>query len=88
MPLLATIKSGNEAPFIVTLTNTQPVKLPRPLAPGEYSVRVIEDLNKNGQWDTGDAGLTVQPERVFDFKPVKIRANWEVELILDPSADE
>jgi uncharacterized protein (DUF2141 family) len=88
VPLLATIKSGNEAPFIVTLTNTQPVKLPRPLAPGEYSVRVIEDLNKNGQWDTGDAGLTVQPERVFDFKPVKIRANWEVELILDPSADE
>jgi len=32
--------------------------------PGNYSIKVIEDLNGNGKWDTGIYGY-VQPEQIF-----------------------
>ncbi len=49
------------------------------LPPGEYSVQIIEDFNKNGRWDTGNYDLRRQPERIFVKKLDSLRANWEVE---------
>jgi len=50
------------------------------LEPGEYTFRVIEDLNGNKQWDTGDFNIKKQPEKIHFFStPITIRANWDVE---------
>ncbi len=56
------------------------------LAPESYHVRIIEDRNKNGQWDTGNYEKKLLPERVFYFKKeIKLRSNWEqVETINIP----
>jgi len=47
---------------------------------GEYSIRLIEDLNKNGKWDPGNYDLKKQPERVYFKKIEQLRANWDVEV--------
>ena len=36
--------------------------------PGKYTIRITEDLNDNGFWDTGDVLARRQPERVRVFK--------------------
>ncbi len=50
------------------------------LDPGNYRIKVIEDLNGNGHWDPGNYSLHLQPERVFFFHTdVTIRAYWDSE---------
>jgi len=50
------------------------------LIPGKYTMKIIDDLNNNGKWDTGDYIYKVQPEAVRLFpKEITIRANWDVE---------
>lgn len=49
------------------------------LNPGDYSVRIIFDANKNGIRDTGDYLKQIQPEKVYYYpKPITVRANWDV----------
>ena len=51
------------------------------LQPDQYSVTVIEDLNKNRVWDTGDYDKKRQPERIFSKKSESaLRANWDLEI--------
>lgn len=51
------------------------------LNPGNYNIRIIDDINRNGKWDTGDYIKRIQPEPVEYYKEsIKIRANWELEL--------
>lgn len=55
------------------------------LQPGEYMFRVIEDINDNKRWDSGDLLKGIQPEIVRLFSnPVVVRSNWEVDLKLTP----
>ncbi len=50
------------------------------LKPGSYKFKCIIDRNKNGQWDTGNYGKKLQPERVVWYdKLLEIRANWDIE---------
>ncbi len=50
------------------------------LLPGQYSARLIEDLDSNGLWTNGDWKLRRQPERVFLFgKELNMRADWDLE---------
>lgn len=50
------------------------------LEPKTYIIKVIEDRNDNGKWDTGNYKLKVQPEKVHYFrKEIKVRSNWDVE---------
>ncbi|WP_321295096.1 Ig-like domain-containing domain [Marinifilum fragile] len=60
------------------------------LEPKTYVVKVIEDRNNNGVWDTGNYKEKVQPEQVYYFyKELKIRSNWEVEdRIMIPASKE
>ncbi|RPH31168.1 MAG: hypothetical protein EHM93_14780 [Bacteroidales bacterium] len=57
--------------------------------PGKYSLRFIEDSNKNGIWDTGWYLKGIQPEKVYYYEEGKykgilnIRANWESEITFD-----
>jgi uncharacterized protein (DUF2141 family) len=54
------------------------------ILPGEYQIRVITDADQNGKWSSGDLGMGLQPERVDWFTVPKIRANWEVDILLSP----
>jgi hypothetical protein len=54
------------------------------LKPGEYTFRIIEDLNQNGKWDPISPENKSKAERVLQFStPLKVRANWEVETTLE-----
>lgn len=63
------------------------------LLPGGYSARVIEDLNRNGKWDTGNFDQKLQPEPVIIFpSTIQVRSNWDMEVEWDlrqknPSAE-
>ncbi len=50
------------------------------LEPKSYLIKVIEDKNHNGTWDTGNYEKKLQPEQVYYFrKELQIRSNWELE---------
>ena len=50
------------------------------LNPGKYYVRLINDSNGNGIWDTGNYQKGLQPEEVFYYnQPLELKALWEVE---------
>ncbi|MCK9254285.1 MAG: hypothetical protein GX793_08795 [Bacteroidales bacterium] len=55
------------------------------LKAGKYIVKIIEDLNTNARWDTGNYMEKKQAEKVY-FLPVEyeIRANWSHEIEWDP----
>ena len=50
------------------------------LTPADYYLRVFNDRNQNGLWDTGNYSYKRQPEEVY-YYPTKIsvRANWDIE---------
>jgi len=49
------------------------------LPPGNYSLRIITDLNKNGRWDAGLYDAKRQPEPIFKTKLEPLRANWDLD---------
>ena len=57
--------------------------------PGEIQMRLVEDKNGNGQWDTGNVVEHRQPERTELYTSEEgeslfvTKANWELELTLD-----
>jgi hypothetical protein len=56
------------------------------LPPGEYVLKLLNDTNSNGIWDTGSyyGKPKKQPEKVkLLTTPLMIKANWENELILN-----
>ncbi len=59
------------------------------ITPGDIQLRLIEDLNNNGKWDTGNVVERRQPERselYIDDEGVETfttKANWEIELSMD-----
>ena len=55
----------------------------KPLFPGEYELILYEDRNKNGKWDTGNYDEKRQAEKRRIFTLDKLRANWEVESIIN-----
>ena len=48
------------------------------LSPKEYQFKFIHDLNENGEWDTGDYLMKLQPEPV-ELLPtsIEVRSNWD-----------
>ncbi len=51
----------------------------RHLPPGKYRLRIVEDKNANGRWDSGSYWLEQQPERVFvPVGEITIRPNWDM----------
>jgi uncharacterized protein (DUF2141 family) len=50
------------------------------LNPGNYKIKIIEDSNNNGVWDTGNLALQQQPEKVYYHNQViTIKAYWDIE---------
>jgi hypothetical protein len=53
------------------------------IQPGKYTVRLVHDVNRNGQWDIADLQKKMRCEPVSVFsKPIEVRANWSVKVIL------
>lgn len=56
---------------------------------GAVRVRITEDLNGNGVWDSGDLIARRQPERVGVYvselgdQNIPTKANWEMDVDLD-----
>ena len=56
---------------------------------GEVYLRIPEDMNGNGVWDTGSVVERRQPERVEmyvnskDEQVINTKANWEIEVDAD-----
>lgn len=71
----------NERVIEFSLTSTSEKNLEyKYLTPGNYYMKVIEDANKNGVFDTGDYFLNKQPEIIYiNSTPVKLLAGWEIE---------
>ena len=59
------------------------------VSPGEIKLRVVEDANGNGKWDSGNVVERRQPERTELYVNDKgedtfvTKANWEMELEMD-----
>ena len=53
------------------------------LKPGIYSLRVIDDINNNEIWDTGNIFEKIMPEKIKLFNNIEIRNNWDKELIIN-----
>ena len=56
---------------------------------GDIMLRVVEDMNGNGKWDSGDMVLMRQPERTEIYKneegteTITTKANWEFDIEVD-----
>ena len=50
------------------------------LKPGKYSVRVTEDLNKNGRWDPGDFFEKRKSERWISRNLESLKPNWTLDV--------
>ncbi|MEO6288725.1 MAG: Ig-like domain-containing domain, partial [Ginsengibacter sp.] len=59
---------------------TSPLWQARLFNPGEYELRILDDLNQDGIWNPGNYELKKQPEKVYSMpQKINIRANWENE---------
>jgi uncharacterized protein (DUF2141 family) len=86
------VAANNNADFIVELlsSNQKTVRKDivsssktlqyKHLLPGTYQLKVIEDRNKNGKWDTGNYRKKIQPEKIFFInKEITVRGFWDIE---------
>jgi hypothetical protein len=85
-PLIFSLVNENEQTIRDTVVSGDaPYVAFRFLPPGVFKMKVTEDSNQNGRWDTGNYLKKQKPERVSYFnEPVIIRANWEVEHFWKP----
>ncbi len=58
------------------------------LKPAVYEVELIEDLDRNGHWSTGNYLQHRQPERIFRRKLEQLRANWELDVRIEVDFDD
>ncbi len=66
-----------------TLTASEELLYSQLLA-GRYKIKVIEDQNGNGRWDTGNYRSKLQPERTQFFKGgITVRGYWELNETFD-----
>lgn len=83
-----------ETDYVVSLLNSNKIEVARKimtadsegrfttphLQPGQYSLRVVVDANKNGRWDSGHYDTKSQPEEILLFPIEQLRGNWETEV--------
>ncbi len=58
---------------------------------GEVSMRILQDLNGNGEWDSGDMVMRRQPEKAQYIesdgeRKIATKVNWEIELTVAPAS--
>lgn len=53
------------------------------MEPSTYKIRLFEDLNRNGEWDTGNYFKHQQPEPIYIRDLEALRPNWDLEATVD-----
>lgn len=77
-PVLQFIQN-NEVVDSVALTSTEFYR--QLFRPGDYSIKILYDSDKNMTWTPGNYTLKQQPEIVIDIpKKITIRQNWDNEV--------
>jgi hypothetical protein len=52
------------------------------LSQGKYGLKVIYDRNNNGEWDTGNWGKRIQPEKtLFYNNEISVRSSWDLDAL-------
>ena len=52
------------------------------ITPGNHTLRMIDDANGNGRWDTGQWAVGLQPETVWHHREVlNVRAAWDLGIV-------
>jgi hypothetical protein len=51
--------------------------------PETYDLQIIEDINADGFWNSGNVFQNKLPEKIYWIRNVKARANWETEQEFD-----
>lgn len=79
IPSFVELLSGSDA-----VVRSEPVKdnyvTFRYITPGKYYARIIEDYNGNGEYDTGNYDLLLQPDLAYYYpKVINIKKNWDKE---------
>ena len=75
-PLVLELLKGDEIVRRIKATHTTSIDS---LKAGTYSLRIIEDENENGVWDSGKLIHKRTAEKVWLYpKEIKIRDNWDV----------
>jgi len=83
----------DDKPYVVELLQGEKVKASKSVAgrqvefvyllPGKYDIRIINDENGNGRWDTGDYSQHRQAENVFYYpQTYEIRSSWAHEVTI------
>lgn len=80
---LLQVKNGTETVYL------KPISSPNTslnlLAPGDYTIRIIEDENGDGEWTTGSLKEKRHAEKVFPFpSTVPMKAGWEHMIDYEP----
>ena len=48
---------------------------------GNYHLQAIDDMNRNGEWDSGDFSKKTQPEKIVNFRETyEVKGNWDLEI--------
>ncbi len=48
---------------------------------GKYKFMVIEDENKNGEWDTGNFEKKIQPENIYTYQDTyELKGGWDLDV--------
>lgn len=56
------------------------------IEPGTYFLRIIEDDNNNGKWDTGNYDEGLQPEAVYYYpEQLECKEKWDVSRTWNPT---
>lgn len=81
--ILEFINGSGKALETYTLAGQDSLYLPRML-PGSIGLRLIDDINIDGEWNTLDYSEQKQAEAVYYFpQDLVLRANWEQRIIWD-----
>jgi hypothetical protein len=74
--ILQVLRDGNTRIYSAPVTDTV-IQLRR-LLPATYTLRILDDQNRNGKWDAGNLLLGQQPERVYPLdRTIQLKAGWE-----------
>lgn len=88
-PLVLEVMKGSKVTQRLAVDDPAQPQYLQLLEPGTYSFRIIRDTNQNELWDLGSLETLTQPEKVDIYsKPIKVRANWEIEVTLNPIESE
>jgi len=77
MPGFVELLNSSDAPVRRVSLEGTTVYFPY-LSPGKYYARIFEDINGNGEYDTGNFELNRQPESSYYYpKAINIKKNWD-----------